>query len=105
MTTTFSFGASSEDDDAAGAPGGTPPSLGLDNPHGPSHTRRSIMVIDDSPSVRKIIEATFSRRGFHVSSFPDGISALKALRRNEVLVPSLVLLDLGLPRMGGYEVA
>jgi DNA-binding response OmpR family regulator len=63
------------------------------------------MVIDDSPSVRKIIEATFTRRGFHVSSFPDGISALKALGRQEIPVPSLVLLDLGLPRMDGIEVA
>src|SRR5215813_11173406 len=102
MTTTFSHGATPAMDVVA-SPSPTP------SPHanGDSQTpqRPSIMVIDDSPSVRKIIEAIFTRRGFHVSSFPDGISALKTLTRNEIPVPSLVLLDLGLPRMDGYEVA
>src|SRR5262249_42281699 len=65
----------------------------------------SIMVIDDSPSVRKVIEATFIRIGITVSSYPDGLSAIKAMTNGEAPVPALLLLDLGLPRMDGYEVA
>lgn len=65
----------------------------------------SIMVIDDSPAIRRIIVASFERIGIPVTAFADGPAALRALGRNEVEVPALVLLDLGLPRMTGYEVA
>jgi len=102
MTTTFSQGTTPDLDFAASP---SPTASPLSKGDSPTPQRHSIMVIDDSPSVRKIIEAIFTRRGFHVSSFPDGISALKTLTRNEIPVPSLVLLDLGLPRMDGYEVA
>jgi twitching motility two-component system response regulator PilG len=66
---------------------------------------RSIMVIDDSLAVRKVIEASFARIGLPVSSYPDGIAAIQALSRGEVEVPDLVLLDIGLPKMDGYQVA
>jgi DNA-binding response OmpR family regulator len=68
-------------------------------------TGPSVMVIDDSPAVRTIIAVSFARMGTPVSSFGDGISAFRALARHEVVVPSVLLLDLGLPRMNGYEVA
>lgn len=67
--------------------------------------RPSIMVIDDSAAVRTVIQIAFRRVGVEVSAFEDGISAFKALTREEVPVPSVLLLDLGLPRMNGYEVA
>lgn len=65
----------------------------------------SIMVIDDSMTVRAVIEASLRRHGFDVSSFPDGLAAMAALSRGEVPVPDLLLLDIGLPKMDGYEVA
>ena len=67
--------------------------------------RPTIMVIDDSAAVRTVIQIAFRRVGVEVAAFEDGISAMKALTREEVPVPSVLLLDLGLPRMNGYEVA
>lgn len=66
---------------------------------------RLIMVIDDSPTVRKVVETSLGREGFLVTSFPDGIEAMRWLASAESRVPDLVLLDIGLPRLDGYEVA
>ncbi len=71
----------------------------------PDGTLPSIMLIDDSFTVRKIIEASFARIGLPTTSFPDGFAALQSLAKGEVDVPNLLLLDIGLPRMDGYEVA
>jgi twitching motility two-component system response regulator PilG len=89
----------------------TPPGdLQLEEPRGddfaPGRPRRpTIMVIDDSAAVRTVIQIAFRRVGVDVSAFEDGLSAMKALTREDVPVPSVLLLDLGLPRMNGYEVA
>jgi twitching motility two-component system response regulator PilG len=64
-----------------------------------------VMVIDDSLTVRKIMETSLKREGFNAISFPDGLQAMQALARGEVPVPDLILLDVGLPKMDGYEVA
>ncbi len=64
-----------------------------------------VMVIDDSLTVRKIMESSLQREGFRAISFPDGLQAMSALSRGEVPVPDLVLLDVGLPKMDGYEIA
>jgi twitching motility two-component system response regulator PilG len=64
-----------------------------------------VMIIDDSLTVRKIMEASLKREGFQAISFPDGLQAMDALARGEVPVPDLILLDIGLPKMDGYEVA
>ena len=64
-----------------------------------------VMVIDDSATVRKIIETCLGREGFEVKSFGDGVEAVKWLTEPEAPVPDLVLLDIELPKMDGYEVA
>jgi twitching motility two-component system response regulator PilG len=64
-----------------------------------------VMVIDDSPTVRKIVETSLRREGFTVQSYADGIEAIKALTQKDAHIPDLVLLDIGLPKMDGYEVA
>ena len=64
-----------------------------------------VMVIDDSATVRKIIETCLGREGFQVQSFNDGVEAVKWLMQPEAPVPDLLLLDIELPRMDGYEVA
>jgi twitching motility two-component system response regulator PilG len=64
-----------------------------------------VMVIDDSLTVRKIIETSLRREGINSISYADGIEALRALSEKRHAVPDLVILDIGLPKMDGYEVA
>ncbi len=64
-----------------------------------------VMVIDDSLPVRKIIETSLRREGLACVSYPDGIEALRALAEGRQPVPDLVILDVGLPKMDGYEIA
>jgi len=64
-----------------------------------------VMVIDDSATVRKIVETCLRREGFDVKSFPDGVEAMRWLTEPEARIPDLVILDIGLPKMDGYEVA
>ncbi len=64
------------------------------------------MVIDDSPTVRKLVEVSLRQEGFDVVSFPDGIEALRAISTRQLEhFPDLVLLDINLPKLNGYEVA
>jgi len=63
-----------------------------------------VMIIDDSLTVRKIMETSLKREGFASVSYPDGIEALRALSEG-LPIPDLVLLDIGLPKMDGYEIA
>jgi DNA-binding response OmpR family regulator len=77
----------------------------LAHPMGSAPSMPTVMLIDDSIAVRKVLEATFSRANIPLSAFENGLAAFGALARKEVPAPSLVLLDLGLPRMDGYEVA
>jgi len=64
-----------------------------------------VMIIDDSLTVRKIMETSLRREGFASVSYPDGIEALRALNERRHPIPDLVILDIGLPKMDGYEVA
>jgi twitching motility two-component system response regulator PilG len=63
------------------------------------------MAIDDSPVIRTIIEHTLARVGVRAITFADGMSAMRALQESQAPVPDLLLLDVDLPRMSGYEVA
>jgi DNA-binding response OmpR family regulator len=63
------------------------------------------MVIDDSDTVRKILQTGLGREGFPVVVFPDGVEAMKWLTQPGSRIPDLIILDIGLPKMDGYEVA
>ena len=60
-----------------------------------------ILVVDDEPMVREVLSRYLESDGFDVATAADGE---EALRRFEADVPDLVLLDLMLPRVDGYEV-
>ncbi|MEP6788791.1 MAG: response regulator, partial [Acidobacteriota bacterium] len=62
---------------------------------------KTIMVVDDSATVRKLISGKLEKSGHNVVCAVDGVDALERLA--EVL-PDLVLLDITMPRMDGYEV-
>jgi len=64
----------------------------------------SILVIDDSPTIRKIIEKILCHEGY-VKTFPNGLAALQWLREGNGPLPQLILLDIELPKMDGYAIA
>jgi twitching motility two-component system response regulator PilG len=64
-----------------------------------------VMVIDDSVTVRKIIETSLKRAGIESVSYEDGVEALRALSERRHRPPDLVILDINLPKMDGYTVA
>ena len=65
----------------------------------------TVLVIDDSLTVRKILETSLLRAGFAASSFPDGIQAMQALTEGRIPLPDAIILDIGLPKMDGFAVA
>ena len=66
---------------------------------------RLVMVIDDSATVRKIIQVCLERAGYEVIGFPDGVEAIRWLTIQRAHLPQLVFLDIEMPRMDGYAVA
>lgn len=66
-----------------------------------SLTHRDIMIVDDNPANLKLLEGMLEQQGCQVRSFPRGRLALAAAKRNP---PDLILLDINMPEMNGYEV-
>jgi DNA-binding response OmpR family regulator len=65
---------------------------------------RLIIVIDDSLTIRKILSVCLRRADYEVRCFEDGLQALGWLNTSEARIPDLIVVDLGLPRLDGYEV-
>jgi chemosensory pili system protein ChpA (sensor histidine kinase/response regulator) len=61
-----------------------------------------VLVVDDSLTVRKITTRLLTREGFRVDSAKDGVDALEKMHD---LLPDVVLLDVEMPRMDGFELA
>jgi CheY-like chemotaxis protein len=59
-----------------------------------------ILVVDDSPSVRRVVSGMLKNAGWAVQAARDGVEALEILGRER---PAAVLLDIEMPRMDGYE--
>jgi twitching motility two-component system response regulator PilG len=60
----------------------------------------TVLVVDDSPTVRKIVTMTLEADGYEVVTAEDGVDATKVLVN---FSPNLILLDINMPRMGGYK--
>ena len=59
-----------------------------------------IMVVDDSLTVRKITSRLLSREGYQVVTAKDGIDALQQMQES---MPDVMLVDIEMPRMDGFE--
>ena len=59
-----------------------------------------IMIVDDSVSIRQVVSRLMEAQGWRVQTAKDGIDALEKLRD---LHPDLIILDIEMPRMNGYE--
>lgn len=62
----------------------------------------TIMVVDDSVTVRKVTSRFLERQGLTAVVAKDGVDAIEILQE---LTPDLILLDIEMPRMDGFEVA
>lgn len=63
--------------------------------------RKEILVVDDLPEMIEVVRAIFVERGYAVSGALNGEECLKKLKRKK---PSLILLDLRMPGMDGWDV-
>ena len=61
-----------------------------------------ILFVDDEPQIRKLLSTYFQRQGHQVELATDGYEALKMVR---VDPPDLVITDVGMPNMNGYDLA
>ena len=63
--------------------------------------QNDVMIVDDQPANLRLLEEMLRRQGHEVRSFPLGRLALAAAMKNP---PDLILLDIDMPEMNGYEV-
>ena len=63
-----------------------------------------VMVIDDALVIRTILDTCLRRAGYEVRCFEDGVQALGWLNAAEASIPDLIFVDLGLPKLDGYQV-
>jgi CheY-like chemotaxis protein len=59
-----------------------------------------VLVIDDSPTIVKVVQLVLTKAGFEVRTAADGEAGLEAARATP---PALILLDFVMPRMNGYQ--
>lgn len=64
-------------------------------------TRSSVMIVDDDAELRELMAMVVTARGFDTMEAADGIDAMEQLEGGAE--PSLILLDLRMPRMNGTE--
>ena len=69
----------------------------------PNHEKSTlthVLVVDDDPALRWMVASFLEQEGFTVQTAGNGLSALEHIERER---PSLVLLDMHLPEMDGWE--
>lgn len=64
-------------------------------------TRKSILVVDDSPTERRAISTSLRQRGYQVSTANDGEEAIMKAKGEQ---PDLIVLDVVMPKKNGFQV-
>jgi two-component system, OmpR family, KDP operon response regulator KdpE len=67
----------------------------------PGSSLPRVLVVDDEPAIRRFLRTTLTAQGFQVDEAADGKDALEELRRRPI---DLLILDLGLPDMDGFDI-
>lgn len=62
----------------------------------------TLLVVDDSASARSMAKSLLEKQHYHVITAKDGVEALKEVEEQK---PALILLDIDMPRMNGFELA
>jgi CheY-like chemotaxis protein len=65
-----------------------------------SHGKTRLLIVDDEPATRHLLSEIFSRMGHEVVCAEDGFSALRQIRKS---APDVILSDLNMPGMSGFE--
>jgi chemosensory pili system protein ChpA (sensor histidine kinase/response regulator) len=68
----------------------------------PSDDRPLVLVVDDSITVRRVTERFLQRNGMRCATAKDGLDAISVMQEAK---PDIILLDIEMPRMDGYEFA
>jgi DNA-binding response OmpR family regulator len=67
-----------------------------------SGSKRTVLVVDDDPAVRLLCRVNLEPAGFHVAEASDGDEALELIAADR---PDVILLDVMMPRVSGWQVA
>ncbi|HET9702154.1 MAG TPA: response regulator, partial [Burkholderiales bacterium] len=76
------------------------PARAPEAPERPAAAAPVVMVVDDSLTVRKITGRVLAREGYQVMTAKDGLDALQQV---EETVPDVMLVDIEMPRMDGFD--
>jgi two-component system CheB/CheR fusion protein len=76
--------------------------IGAGTPLGQSSRPKRVLIVEDNPDAAESLRLLLQILGHHVRAVHDGLAALEAARAN---LPDLMLIDIGLPGMDGYELA
>lgn len=76
--------------------------LRLEHPGNAAARPLLVLVVDDSVTVRKVTGRLLERHGMNVLTAKDGVDAMSVLAEHR---PDILLLDIEMPRMDGFEVA
>jgi chemosensory pili system protein ChpA (sensor histidine kinase/response regulator) len=66
----------------------------------PAAPALTVLVVDDSPSVRRVVSSLLAKAGWRALTARDGLEALEVLHQS---APDAIVLDVEMPRMDGYE--
>jgi len=61
----------------------------------------SVLIVDDDPVVRRMLQLSFESEGFDVITAGDGLEGLEAMRSGK---PNVVILDIMMPKLDGMKV-
>ena len=61
---------------------------------------KTILVVDDERHIVRLVEVNLERAGYEVTTAYDGVEALEAVQAK---VPDMIILDVMMPRMDGFE--
>jgi len=65
-----------------------------------AHSQRRVLVVDDDPSIRACMSMLLESVGYEVAEAEDGLEALLLISKN---TPDVVVSDLNMPRMSGFD--
>lgn len=63
---------------------------------------QKILVVEDNPDNRQLVRFILEREGYEILEAPDGLEGINMVRKH---MPDLVLLDLAIPELDGWDVA